>query len=162
MEIKHAGIRGKDSVHWYTTLSLSRNLSVRNALIDTGASFSTIECRLLAMLNYQDLEEFRKAVRATSKDVITPHLAMESDDGKNKKEIQLHGVLIRNVKVGGDDFPYIKVYTSLDYVVDNIVGMDILRCYDIRMNMDDASAKLEHLDEYKPKTDRSAEIKVFQ
>ena len=76
MEIKHAGIRGKESVHWYTSL--------------------------------------------------------------------------------------IKVYTSLDYVVDNIVGMDILRCYDIRMNMDDASAKLEHLDEYKPKTDGSAEIKVFQ
>lgn len=96
MEIKHAGIRGKESIHWYTSLSLSKNLSVRNVLIDTGASFST------------------------------------------------------------------KVYTSLDYVVDNIVGMDILRCYDIRMNMDDASAKLEHLDEYKPKTAGSAEIKVIQ
>lgn len=53
-------------------------------------------------------------------------------------------------------------YTSLDYVVDNIIGMDILRCYDFRMNLDEASANLDHLIEYKPKIDGSAEIKVLQ
>ena len=39
MEIKHAGIRGKDSVHWYTTLCQAleerfqphRRLSLRNS-----------------------------------------------------------------------------------------------------------------------------------
>ena len=81
---------------------------------------------------------------------------------KRERDRRLHGVLIRNVKVGEDDYPYIKVYTSLDYVVDNIIGMDILRCYDFRMNLDEASANLDHLIEYKPKIDGSAEIKVIQ
>ena len=167
MEIKHAAEKGKGSLHWYTSVALSKDLKVRNALIDTGASFSTIECRLLAMLNYQELDDFREMVRSTSSDVIMPHLAIEPNDdgaktGETGKDRRLHGVLIRNVKVGEDDYPYIKVYTSLDYVVDNIIGMDILRCYDFRMNLDEASANLDHLIEYKPKIDGSAEIKVLQ
>ncbi len=107
MEIKHAAEKGKGSLHWYTSVALSKDLRVRNALIDTGASFSTIECRLLAMLNYQELDDFREMVRSTSSDVITPHLAIEPND-------------------------------------------------------DGASANLDHLIEYKPKIDGSAEIKVLQ
>lgn len=44
MEIKYAAEKGKGSLHWYTSVALSKDLKVRNALIDTGASFSTIEC----------------------------------------------------------------------------------------------------------------------
>ena len=61
---------------------------VDNALIDTGASFSTIECRLLALLNYQDIDEFKSIIRETCKDTVVPRLAMEL--GKNVAGVRVY------------------------------------------------------------------------
>lgn len=144
---------GFQDIHWYTDLEISRDVVIRNLLIDTGASISTLNIRSLARI-YKQREQ-----------VITDYLrSLDISDKLCKctatnESIVLHGVYLRNVLLGDSLIPVFKVYTRLDGYVSNLIGMDIISaCYTIMNYNNKATADID-FDKYAPNVKKSAEIK---
>ena len=64
---------GKSDTHWYADMQVSDDMTIRNILIDTGASISTLNIKSLSRIyekSEKDVREYLLASGITDKIVI--------------------------------------------------------------------------------------------
>ena len=141
---------GKYTTHWRTTMQISQNNTVE-MLLDTGSSISTVNSISLETLYKMFHNDFSNYIRSTSLDLQESKLA-------NSSRINLYGIYLRNVIIGGVFLPSIKLYTSIDSEINNLIGMDIIRCCELYINGDYGSCTFD-LEKYNPNISGCCEIK---
>ena len=90
---------GLQDTHWYVDLKVSDTKTVKNMLIDTGASISTLGIKTVARLYEQsetDIINYLKGSGVADK--------LEKYTATNDR-IELYGIYIRNVKLGDMNLP---------------------------------------------------------
>ena len=144
---------GIDDVHWYVDLQITKTRFVRNMLIDTGASISTLGIKSVARLYEQSEKNIIKYLTESS---ISDKLVKRT---ATNDEIELYGIYIRNIKLDDTDIPILKVYTRLDGYVSNLIGMDILKNCEIKLDHQHTGIAYLDISQYSPIIEGSAEIK---
>ena len=147
---------GHNNFHWYVDLHVSDSIVIKNILVDTGASISTLGIRSLARI-YKMSEASMKEYLTESEitDKVTRFTA-------TKDSVELNGVFLRDVKLDDTDLKVFKVYTRLDGHVSNLIGMDIISaCHTDLKHLDEGKASFDS-EMYKPDVSGAAEIKALQ
>ena len=144
---------GLQDTHWYVDLKVSDTKTVKNMLIDTGASISTLGIKTVARLYEQsetDIINYLKGSGVADK--------LEKYTATNDK-IELYGIYIRNIKLGDTNLPVLKAYTRLDGYVSNLIGMDILAACEMRLDYTKQGTADMDLSLYNPDVLGAVEIK---
>ena len=111
---------GKEDTHWYVDLQVGNRITIKNMLVDTGASITTLNIKSIARIYGQGESEIRNYIIGSDiTDKLTKYTATNDI-------IKLYGVYIRNIQIGDTQLPILKVYTRVDGYVSNLIGMDIL------------------------------------
>ena len=143
---------GIEDSHWYIDLNISKTKTVRNMLIDTGASITTLSIKSLARIYGQSERNIIQYLNSSK--ICDERLKYTAtNDG-----VKLVGVYLRNVTMGDVVFPVLKVYTRLDGYVRNLVGMDILSACDTVLYYGERAEARIDMDKYNPDIVGAVEI----
>lgn len=147
---------GVEDTHWYVDLQISASKVVRNMLIDTGASISTLGIKTVARLYEQNESDIIKYIKNSG-----VHDRLVKNTATNDR-IELYGIYVRNVKLGDVSMPVLKAYTRLDGYISNLIGMDVISACKLDLNYGKQGNADMVLSFYNPDVSGSAEIKALK